>query len=111
MSNLLGIIVPFKKLLSNSTETITLSDSPSTPILTLEQDRVYHIPDFQREIRWSIENTALLIDDITTSPKYLGNIILTQHPNNTYSIIDGQQRLTILAICRACCNNKPFQQP
>lgn len=99
MANLLGIISPLQKFLSNSEESIRLSlGKENTEILSLKENRIYNIPDFQREIRWTTDNVALLIEDLVSGSKYLGNIILTDHVNNTYSIIDGQQRLTILTM-------------
>ncbi len=97
MSNLLGIIAPLKKFLSNTNETISVPLSFSMAV-----NRVYFIPDFQREIRWGNDNIALLIDDIESGPKYLGNVILTQQDDSLYSVIDGQQRLTILTMVLSC---------
>ena len=97
MPDLLGIIVPLRKFLSNSKENITLIN-PDESILILEKERSYIIPDFQREIRWNEDNVGLLLDDLSAGPKYLGNIILTQHKSNSFSIIDGQQRITILTM-------------
>ena len=45
---------------------------------------------------------SMLIDDLRSGRCYLGNIILTQHPNNKYSIIDGQQRLTVITMILHC---------
>jgi len=100
MHNLFGLIVPLRKFLSNTQEEINLSVSKDSvnPVLVLDKNRIYKIPDFQREIRWTCDNISQLIDDLSFSPKYLGNIILTKHPNDTYSIIDGQQRITILTL-------------
>ena len=81
MPNLLGIIAPLRKFLSDTTETITVSDRE---ILSLQPKRQYCIPDFQREIRWNNDNVALLLDDLESGPKYLGNIILTEHSGNCF---------------------------
>lgn len=102
MSDLLGIIAPLKKFLSKTEEKIYTPLSSDKEILSLSADRIYTIPDFQREIRWTNENVAQLIDDILSGPKYLGNVILTQHTNNHFSIIDGQQRITILTMILSC---------
>lgn len=45
---------------------------------------------------------ALLIEDIKSGPKFLGNIILTKHADNRFSIIDGQQRITVLTMILNC---------
>lgn len=105
MSDLLGIIAPLKKFLSKTEEKIYAPLSSDKEILSLSPDRIYTIPDFQREIRWANENVAQLIDDIYSGPKYLGNVILTQHSDNQFSIIDGQQRITILTMMLSCIKN------
>lgn len=97
MPDLLGIIVPLRKFLSNSVENITLTNSHEN-ILVLEKGRRYVIPDFQRKIRWDQDNVEILLDDLESGSKYLGNIILTQQEENIFSIIDGQQRITILTM-------------
>lgn len=103
---LLGIIAPLRKLLSNTNETINVQvDGTMKNILSLQGNREYIIPDFQREIRWEIENLSQLVDDINSGPKYLGNIILTQKLNeNKFLIIDGQQRITVLTLILSCLN-------
>jgi len=102
MHNLFGLIVPLRKFFSNTQEDINLpviKDSNSNSnILNLKENRIYKIPDFQREIRWTSDNISQLIDDLSSAPRYLGNIILTKHSDNSYSIIDGQQRITVLTL-------------
>lgn len=103
MGALLGIITSLKKFMSNSNEEIyvTLAGEKKT-VLSLIKDRIYNIPDFQREIRWSTDDVSLLIEDIKSGPKFLGNIILTKHVDNSFSIIDGQQRITVLMMILSC---------
>ncbi len=99
MSNLLGIVAPIRKFLSNSDESVFVDvDGNEKEIIALKQGREYYIPDFQREIRWEEENVLLLIEDLFSGPKYLGNVILTKHSDAKYSIIDGQQRITIITM-------------
>ena len=103
MSELLGIIAPLKKFMSNTNEEIFVPLSGEKKVvLFLEKNRIYKIPDFQREIRWSCDNVALLIEDIKSGPKFLGNIILTKHHDDSFSIIDGQQRITVLTMILSC---------
>lgn len=103
MAELLGIIAPLKKFMANSKEEVYISlDNEKKVVLSLEENRIYNIPDFQREIRWSCDNVAVLIEDIKSGPKFLGNIILTKHSEHKYSIIDGQQRITILTMILSC---------
>lgn len=75
---------------------------------------LFEIPDFQRQFAWEKENFDQLVDDIKDAldtfagkePYFLGSIILwTQQleddGSGLYAIIDGQQRLTSLAILMA----------
>lgn len=103
MSDLLGIIAPLKKFLSDTEQEITISfEGKRNTILSLSAGRVYNIPDFQREIRWTSDNVSILIEDIKGGAKFLGNIILTKYSGNEYYIIDGQQRITILTMILNC---------
>ena len=53
MSDLLGVIAPLKKFLSNTDESISVPvGNMDQEILSLSKGRTYLIPDFQREIRW-----------------------------------------------------------
>lgn len=103
MAELLGIIAPIKKFMSNSDEKVyVLLGGEKKEALFLSRDRVYNIPDFQREIRWTDDNVSILIEDIKTGSKFLGNIIMTKHSDSCFSIIDGQQRITILTMILNC---------
>ena len=103
MAELLGIISPLKKFLSDTDETIMMFvESQKNPILSFDSGRIYNIPDFQREIRLDMDNISVLIEDIKNGPKFLGNIILTKHNPKKYSIIDGQQRITVLTMILNC---------
>ena len=76
---------------------------------------LFEIPDFQRQFAWEKENFEQLVEDIKDAldtfggnePYFLGSIILwTQQlkddSSGLYKVIDGQQRLTSLAILMAC---------
>lgn len=69
--------------------------------IILQQNRKYIIPDFQREIRWEENNLSILLSDLSTSPRFLGNIILTIKKDGDCQIIDGQQRTTVLLLILA----------
>jgi hypothetical protein len=107
MSDLIGIICPLKKLLSDTKEVVTVRANGTTQnIFAFNKDRQFIIPDFQREIRWDCDNLSQLIDDIKSGPKYLGNIILTKICNeDRYLIIDGQQRITTITMILWCLNS------
>ncbi|HQM02481.1 MAG TPA: DUF262 domain-containing protein [Ruminococcus flavefaciens] len=66
-----------------------------------------HIPGYQRPYRWSKESSATLVTDIYEAwinhvPEYrMGTVVLHKH-DNKLDIVDGQQRLTTLAIIMFC---------
>ncbi len=58
------------------------------------------IPDYQRIYCWTEKNVHKLLDDIVESENktyHLGSVILHK-TNNTYAIVDGQQRLVTLSL-------------
>ena len=72
-----------------------------------------NIPDYQRPYKWDIQNIEDLFLDITnaisdadryrTEFKYrIGTIILHQTEDNTYDVVDGQQRIIALVLLKQC---------
>lgn len=55
--------------------------------------RALRIPLYQREYKWEDEKIEALISDISKRDKFLGNIIVDE-VENSYEIVDGQQRIT-----------------
>ncbi len=71
-----------------------------------------NIPDYQRPYTWGIEQVKILLKDISeqvnkNDQKYLlGSLILHKNNENKFNIVDGQQRLTTLAlILKVLCKN------
>ncbi|EGS0795779.1 DUF262 domain-containing protein, partial [Campylobacter coli] len=71
-----------------------------------------NIPDYQRPYTWEIEQVKILLKDISeqvnkNDQKYLlGSLILHKNNENKFNIVDGQQRLTTLAlILKVLCEN------
>ena len=72
-------------------------------------DFIFEIPIYQRPLSWARDNFDLLFEDIydaltnKENQYFLGSIILQEHENkkNRYDIVDGQQRLSALAILMA----------
>lgn len=95
MPNIKGTIVNIKDFLCQDAVSIKIAGSEVRQF-ELDEGRTYVIPDFQREIRWTPENLIELMNDISRREKFLGNIILTKNENKRYSIIDGQQRTSLL---------------
>lgn len=54
---------------------------------------ILQIPLYQREFKWEDDKIEALISDIRKRDKFLGNIILNES-QNSYEIVDGQQRIT-----------------
>ncbi|MCM1958307.1 DUF262 domain-containing HNH endonuclease family protein [Acinetobacter modestus] len=73
----------------------------------LENKQTYMIPMYQRNYAWGEKEIDQLILDIQDYQKenkkyYIGTLVVFEHSNGKYEIIDGQQRfttLTLLAIC------------
>lgn len=59
-------------------------------------DREYNIPAYQRGISWNQVNAQILLKDLTTSKKFLGNILLSCNDGKKFDIIDGQQRISVI---------------
>ena len=70
--------------------------------MLLDSDR-YVVPIYQREFAWSREELIRLVKDIEDSRRrckeeyYMGSLV-TFHLENHYELVDGQQRLTALAL-------------
>lgn len=98
MGEIIGTIVDLKSFLGKELVNVEVkyAADKSSIAFTLAENRKYVIPAFQREIRWTEENLDVLVQDISRSNKFLGNIILAQETNDKYLIIDGQQRVSVL---------------
>lgn len=90
-----GSILTIQKLIKKQGTAVQTKNDEE--IFSLTQDRIYIIPNYQREIRWEKENIITLLDDVKTGEQFLGNVILSKIENsNDYYLIDGQQRITII---------------
>lgn len=111
MAEIMGTVTSIKRYLSP--EKIELKISPDMGpenTIILPQNRRYIIPDFQREIRWEENNLSILLSDLSSSPRFLGNSILTIERNGNCQIIDGQQRTTILLLIIAYIKSRYQEQ-
>lgn len=107
MSNIVGTIITAQNFLSQKEVTLTVNpNSPNERKIVLAENRKYIIPSYQREIRWNSGNVNVLLADLASGPKFLGNIILSLKSNDECEIIDGQQRTTILQMIIACIREK-----
>lgn len=74
--------------------------------------KFFDIPRYQRSYAWEKQNVSELFEDIqeaieTNSQHYLGTIVLAKTENpETYTVVDGQQRLTTLLLFIACIVRK-----
>src|SRR5262245_48069741 len=78
------------------TNTVNLND-------IFANGRRYKVPVYQRDYSWQDEHWDDLWDDIKTVRQaggvhYMGAIVLQDHGDKSYSVIDGQQRLATLSI-------------
>ncbi|KAA6321992.1 hypothetical protein EZS27_028423, partial [termite gut metagenome] len=66
----------------------------------------YEVPKFQRDYTWEIDQwddlwqdiLFLLTDEVEENEHYMGYLVLQTSDNKNFTIIDGQQRLTTLAL-------------
>ena len=108
MANIVGTITKVKDYISpkDISLRIQVGDGQDTSI-DLAQNRVYSIPEFQRELRWSPDNINTLLADASRGSPFLGNIILARSTEEQiWEIIDGQQRTTALFLIVACIRKK-----
>lgn len=78
----------------------------SVAVLNVEQifESEYVIPLYQRNFAWGEEQIITLLDDIYESIKsgeqkyFIGTLVVICRKNGEYEVIDGQQRLTTLAL-------------
>lgn len=70
----------------------------------LTENKKYIIPAYQRPYSWNADNAEQLIDDIYQSYRseeneyFIGSMICINKGNNTFEVVDGQQRLTTLSL-------------
>lgn len=70
----------------------------------LTENKKYIIPPYQRPYSWGQDNAEQLIDDIIQSYKsdekeyFIGSMICINRGQNTFEVVDGQQRLTTLSL-------------
>lgn len=103
MSNIVGTTTSVNNYLSKIPVDISAQSGQAQPkAIHLDADRKYVIPLFQREIRWEPANVNTLLSDLSRGDKFLGNIILSVGADKTCTIIDGQQRTTVLFLIIAC---------
>ena len=78
----------------------------NTEILNVEQifESKYVVPLYQRNFAWGEEQITRLLQDISESlhsgelQYHIGSLVVIQRKNGEYEVIDGQQRLTTLAL-------------
>lgn len=79
---------------------ITPETKPISEIYPIEGDIHYIIPDYQRNYSWETSNIDDLLNDVLNeSPGYyIGNLLIESENSSTLNIVDGQQRLTTIAL-------------
>ena len=94
-----------------SCESVIIYDIPKggrPRTVSLDENRKYIVPGYQREIRWSTENVQVLIDDLKKGSKFLGIITLSTSKPKEFELIDGQQRLTTIYLIYRFMNDASF---
>lgn len=106
-----SVIISIEQLLRKQEYLFSYEENGEKGEIRLREDRTYHIPDYQREIRWKASNVKTLISDIKTNDKFLGTILLSTKDNVNYDIIDGQQRITVLLLLIIAINKQLETSP
>ena len=81
-----------------------MSNKNTVEILNVEQifQAKYVVPIYQRNFAWGEEQICQLLQDIRESINdqqyYIGSLVVLRRQDGTFEVIDGQQRLTILAL-------------
>lgn len=82
-----------KRTMKVTSEPVTIDDKDL-------RDCVFHVPLYQREYSWDLEQISDLFEDIENSSEgdehFLGSILLFAKDEVNREIIDGQQRLTTI---------------
>lgn len=78
------------------TSTVSFSD-------IIGNGKIYQVPTYQRDYSWKEDHWEDLWNDIISitdndSIHYMGSIVLQNHGDKRYTIIDGQQRIATLSI-------------
>ncbi|AKP64981.1 type I restriction-modification system protein [Levilactobacillus koreensis JCM 16448] len=80
------------------------AQKPISELFPIEGRSRYVIPSYQRGYSWNIDNIEELFDDILNEDEkyYIGNLLVTKESgednDEVYSVVDGQQRLTTIAL-------------
>lgn len=69
-------------------------------IFSITSSHIYEIPIYQRNYSWGTTQIETLIDDINNESKnyYIGNLLVNHKNDDVSEIVDGQQRLTTIAL-------------
>jgi uncharacterized protein with ParB-like and HNH nuclease domain len=70
-------------------------------IFSIEGMQKYRIPIYQRNYSWGLKQIETLIDDIKGEEElgyYIGNLLITETSSKFLEVVDGQQRLTTIAL-------------
>lgn len=79
---------------------INSNDQKVAEIFSLEGTEIYKIPSYQRSYSWKTDQLETFIDDIKQEDEgyYIGNLLTTSKKDGVIEIVDGQQRLTTIAL-------------
>jgi len=94
--------------MKNRTETSKIEAKETTIGDLFSENFMFQIPIYQRPLSWALDNFDQLFEDVLDAMNdnekqyFLGAVILQQlNGKNQYELVDGQQRLTALAVLLA----------
>ena len=79
---------------------ISPETKPISEIFSISGSDKYAIPIYQRNYSWDFNQIETLFKDINDEDNgyYIGNLLITRNGNDVLEIVDGQQRLTTIAL-------------
>ena len=93
----------------------TVDQTTVSEIFSINSDKIYKIPKYQREYTWGINDWDALFNDVTENELgyFLGSYICVNNGSlqgTILEIIDGQQRFSTLMLLLTALYEKLYQQ-
>lgn len=88
-------------------------ESTDKTVAQLLRSSFYQIPRFQRPYSWEVREVEDFWQDTivdSDADYFIGSIVLFKLPNDTFGIVDGQQRLTTVTMLLAGIRNTLLAQ-
>jgi uncharacterized protein with ParB-like and HNH nuclease domain len=91
--------------------TTAIPDAPAVGVGRLLKEDAFIVPSHQRNYKWSAEHVGQLFDDVSDALKsrsdvyFIGLMVILRNSDNTFVVLDGQQRLATTIIIFSAIRN------